>query len=112
MCQMDIVKERQAAIDNSGRITDETSELRKTSILPPTMYYIIELDQTTWCIGVAIDEIGETASMAREDALRSAAIFDMVEEGMMCDCGKHKLEYASIPRKDSFLTGYVGIVIE
>ena len=116
MCQMDIVEERQAALTNSKAmdtlfgITAEINELHKS-----TLYYAVELGQTTWCIGSAKVRglhIKDAKALARTDALRAAAIVDMVQGGMMCECGKHRIEYKSIPWKDSFLTGYVGIVIE
>lgn len=119
MCQMDIVEERQAALTNSKAmdtlfgITDEINELRES-----TLYYAVELGQTTWCIGsarVRDGNIEDAKALARTDALRAAAIFDMVQSGMICECGKHRIEYKSIPwnvtaeRKDSFLTGYIEI---
>ena len=116
MCQMSIVGERQAELTNSGtRITAEISKLRKFTILPPTLFYAVELDQTDWCIGAAITEIDDdedTEALARTSALDAAAILDMVQNGMRCECGKHRIEYVSIPWGDSFLTGYVQVVIE
>ena len=83
MCQMSIVGERQAELTNSGtRITAEISKLRKFTILPPTLFYAVELDQTDWCIGAAITEIDDdedTEALARTSALDAAAILDMVQ---------------------------------